>query len=47
MAGNKFFPKGKDTAEPLPATAPIQRGPGGGNHFANFIAAVRSRKPPT
>jgi predicted dehydrogenase len=44
VAGGKFFPKGKDTSEPLPAPAqPIKRGPGGG-HFGNFVAAVRSRQ---
>ena len=40
---DKFFPRGSDHGEPLPP-ADSTRGPGGGNHFANFIAAVRSRK---
>ncbi|MBL8794618.1 MAG: Gfo/Idh/MocA family oxidoreductase [Planctomycetia bacterium] len=49
IAGGKFFPKGKDQAEPLPAIpSNIKRGPvaegGGETHFRNFIAAVRSRK---
>jgi hypothetical protein len=42
--GNKFFPKdggGKDA--PIPQVE-VKLGPGGGNHFANFIAAVRSRR---
>lgn len=40
-----FFPKGKDepVALPKPKT-PATRGPGGGDHFGNFIAAVKSRK---
>ena len=40
---DKFFPKGSTEGEPLPKVAST-RGPGGGDHFANFIAAVRSRK---
>ena len=44
IADEKFFPKGSDKAEPLPKVAGVTRGPGDGNHFANFIAAVRSRK---
>ena len=43
IANNKFTPKGSTKAEPLPRVAGVQRGPGGG-HFANFIAAVRTRK---
>jgi predicted dehydrogenase len=42
VAGGKFYPKGKTEGEPL-AKAEAKRGPGG-NHFGNFIAAVRSRK---
>jgi predicted dehydrogenase len=41
VAGGKFFPKGKGNGEPLakvPADEKIE-----GNHFANFIDAVRSR----
>jgi len=43
--GLRFFPKGsKDAAgEPLAGTGHAERGPGK-SHFANFIAAVRSRK---
>jgi len=40
---DQFFPKGSAKGEPLPQ-ASSTRGPGGGNHFANFIAAVRSRQ---
>jgi predicted dehydrogenase len=40
VVGGKFYPKGSDEAEKIPAAA---RGPGG-NHFGNFIAAVRSRQ---
>jgi len=40
---DQFFPKGSAKGEPLPQTGST-RGPGGGNHFANFIAAVRSRQ---
>src|SRR5207253_2624289 len=37
--------KGSDKAEPLPnSDAAAKRERRGGNHFANFIAAVRSRK---
>jgi len=39
----KFYPKGKDKAEPLDGVK-VKMGPGEGNHFANFIDAVRSRK---
>jgi hypothetical protein len=43
--GNKFYPKGKDEAVALSKVVKVEarRGPGRG-HFANFIAAVRSRK---
>lgn len=44
VSGNKFYPKGKDKAEALPELAgEVRRGPGG-DHFGNFLAAVRSRK---
>jgi hypothetical protein len=44
IAGGKFYPKGGQKSEPLPRVAGNgHRGPGGDN-FANFIAAVRSRK---
>jgi predicted dehydrogenase len=36
-------PGGEDTPAPLPK-AEATRGPGGGDHFGNFVAAVRSRK---
>jgi predicted dehydrogenase len=42
-ADGKFYKKNGGEGEPLPR-ADSSRGPGGGNHFANFIAAVRSRK---
>ena len=45
IVGNRFYPKGSEKAEPLPEIkGTVQRGPGGRDHFANFIAAVRSRK---
>jgi predicted dehydrogenase len=45
IVGNKFYPKGSDKAEALPAIErTAQRGPGDRDHFANFIEAVRSRK---
>ncbi len=41
---NKFYPKGSDRSEGLPALGDnVKLGPGGG-HFGNFIEAVRSRK---
>jgi predicted dehydrogenase len=40
IAGNKFFPNGKNEGEALP-NVEITRGPGK-SHFDNFIAAVRS-----
>lgn len=42
IAGTKFFPKGSDKEAPLPSVD-VAMGPGGGDHFGNFIAAVRSR----
>jgi predicted dehydrogenase len=44
VKGNQFFPKGKTEGEPL-ADVEFEGPKGGGNHFANFMAAVRSRKP--
>jgi predicted dehydrogenase len=43
VGNNQFFPRGSDTAQPLPRLErePARR-PGGGDHFAQFIAAVRS-----
>jgi predicted dehydrogenase len=44
VAGGKLYRKGGDQPEPLPKLdVEARRGPGG-EHFANFIAAVRSRK---
>jgi hypothetical protein len=43
IKGGKFYPKGSDKAEDLVAVD-VKAGPGGGDHFANFIEAMRSRK---
>jgi predicted dehydrogenase len=44
IAGNRFYPRGSTTPGPLPRmNMEVHRGPGNGN-FANFIAAVRSRR---
>jgi len=43
IVDGKFLPKGSDKEAPLPEVE-FSRGPGGGDHFANFLAAVRSRK---
>jgi predicted dehydrogenase len=40
---DKFIPKGKTQAEPLPDVGAEVK-PAGGGHFANFLAAVKSRK---
>jgi predicted dehydrogenase len=40
VIGNRYYPNGSDKPERIPSG---RRGPGDGN-FANFIAAVRSRK---
>jgi predicted dehydrogenase len=42
IAGSKFYPNGKSEPVDLPKVE-ATRGPGGGDHFANFIEAVRSR----
>ena len=42
IAGNTFYPRGSTTPAPMPTVERASRGPGGGDHFANFIAAVRS-----
>jgi hypothetical protein len=42
IKGGKFYPKGSDKAEDL-VDVEVKMGPGG-EHFANFIEAVRSRK---
>jgi predicted dehydrogenase len=42
IAGNRFYPRnGFGQSEALPQMN-AARGPGGNNHFANFIAAIRS-----
>jgi predicted dehydrogenase len=41
IAGHRFFPRGQGNGEAIPQMDTARR-PGGGNHFANFIAAVRS-----
>src|SRR5947207_9735961 len=43
IEGTKFIPKGETKPAPLPAVE-AKRGPGGDNHFRNFIEAVKSRK---
>jgi predicted dehydrogenase len=43
IAGKTFYPKDSKKSAPLPKVE-ARRGPGGGNNFANFIAAVRSRR---
>jgi predicted dehydrogenase len=45
VAGGKFFPRGKDEGQQLPKVGHSDHR--GGNIFANFIAAVRSRKQET
>lgn len=42
IAGNRFFARGQGAGEALPNMNP-RRGPGT-SHFANFIAAIRSRR---
>ena len=42
IAGQRFYPNGSTASEAIP-TQNAPRGPGA-NHFANFIAAVRSRR---
>jgi predicted dehydrogenase len=43
LAGGKFYPNGSKEATRLDFKPELKRGPGG-DHFGNFIAAVRSRK---
>jgi predicted dehydrogenase len=43
IAGHRFYPKGGTASEAIPQQQ-ATRGPGGTNHFANFIAAVRNRR---
>lgn len=42
IAGNTFYPRGSNFPAPMPRVEGLPRGPGGGDHFANFIAAIRS-----
>jgi hypothetical protein len=44
IAGTQYFPRRGKGPAPLPRVADVRRGPGGGDHFANFVAAVRSRR---
>jgi predicted dehydrogenase len=44
IAGNRFYPKGSEKAEPLPQIKGTVKRGREDRHFANFIAAVRSRK---
>ncbi|MCI0639355.1 MAG: Gfo/Idh/MocA family oxidoreductase [Gemmataceae bacterium] len=45
IAGNRFYPRGRTEPAPLPRLDnPARRGSGNGEHFANFIAAVRTRR---
>ncbi len=44
IGGTKWIPKGETKAIPMPKDVKGKRGPGGSNHFANFIDAVRTRK---
>ena len=43
IAGNRFYPRGEGNGEVIP-NMNVRRGPGGTNHFANFIAAIRSNR---
>ena len=43
IAGHRFTPRNGNASEAIPQQQ-AARGPGGSNHFANFIAAVRSRR---
>jgi predicted dehydrogenase len=43
IAGHRFTPRNGGAAEAIPQMN-VARRPGGGNHFANFIAAVRSAR---
>ena len=43
IAGHRFHPRGGQASEAIPQQN-ATRGPGGNDHFANFIAAVRSRR---
>jgi len=41
IVDHRFYPGGGEASEAIPQMN-ANRGPGGGNHFANFIAAVKS-----
>ncbi len=43
IAGHTFYPRNSTTAAPLPRVESSGRA-SGGNHFANFISAIRSRR---
>jgi predicted dehydrogenase len=43
IAGHRFYPRGGEASEPVRQMM-VPRRPGGANHFANFIGAVRSRR---
>jgi predicted dehydrogenase len=43
VTNHGYFPHDSDAPAPLPQVD-AQRGPGGNDHFGNFLAAVRSRK---
>ncbi len=45
ISPTQFIPKGKTTPEPLPrADRNTPRGPGGTDHFRNFVEAVRTKR---
>jgi predicted dehydrogenase len=44
VGSNTFYPTGSRTSAPMPQVNNITMGPGGSNHYGNFIAAVRSRR---
>jgi predicted dehydrogenase len=44
IAGNKFYPRGSDQPAPLPTVEVAGQPRSRGEHFSNFIAAVRSRR---
>jgi predicted dehydrogenase len=44
IAGSQFYPRNSRQPAPLPQVSLPPARPGGGDHFANFIAAVRSRR---
>src|SRR5262249_46494664 len=44
IAGHRFYPRGEGAGEAIPQQEGVRRGPGGGDHFANVIAATRSNR---